>query len=524
MSEDGTEHIQKSEEGGAINEDDAIDTKPTEPAKNVDATDNNPNEAIAQVPPLTDAIAQVPPLTDANIRTETNETIQQAPIVNEKVNSPAVGVEKKKDDDKLAIYKALAIKLKKELVKCREELSKLRESSQTELDSLKNQIKELETTLNTERLANATRSATLEASVKSLRSQLEISEKDLQALQADFENYKIRASEIMQQHSSVQPISAKTFEEERYKKMKELNDEQKKHIVKLESLLACSQTKALEFESDIMQIRARLDETETELLASKALQNKYDSLLLENDNLKSALKQFNSRFSSSSFKGDMTYAGCDENHPDVRAKKVHSDSDGESLVKLDDSTLEVTTANKLQTKSKGSNEVLNSENKSDDNPTGVSPSASLKDDSQTNSSSSNDSSTSAYVHIRPTTFEIISRSSVLEDAQNQIDNLTKAYLDSESTNSLLSEQIRALKEEIRRIQRGTERLDLAENLEYLKNVMFKFLSLDSNQTEQKQRLVPVLSTILKLSPEETAKLNSLAAAEKATMASSFFKL
>jgi hypothetical protein len=86
---------------------------------------------------------------------------------------------------------------------------------------------------------------------------------------------------------------------------------------------------------------------------------------------------------------------------------------------------------------------------------------------------------------------------------------------------LLTEQNRVLKDEIRRLQRSVERIEMAENLEYLKNIIVKvcnklknfenktksnfilnkqFITL--NGGDERQRLIPVLSTILKLSPEE----------------------
>lgn len=45
--------------------------------------------------------------------------------------------------------------------------------------------------------------------------------------------------------------------------------------------------------------------------------------------------------------------------------------------------------------------------------------------------------------------------------------------ESESNNLLLTEQNRVLKNEIRRLQRSVERLEIAENLEYLKNILVK---------------------------------------------------
>ena len=56
-----------------------------------------------------------------------------------------------------------------------------------------------------------------------------------------------------------------------------------------------------------------------------------------------------------------------------------------------------------------------------------------------------------------------------------------------------------MKEEIRTYQRSEERHKHIENLEYVKNVILKFLTLGG---EERSRLVPVLSTILKLSKKE----------------------
>jgi hypothetical protein len=68
-----------------------------------------------------------------------------------------------------------------------------------------------------------------------------------------------------------------------------------------------------------------------------------------------------------------------------------------------------------------------------------------------------------------------------------------------------------LKEEIRTYQRSEERHKHIENLEYVKNVILKFLTLGG---EERGRLVPVLATILRLSREEVAQLQLLAKGER----------
>ena len=63
-----------------------------------------------------------------------------------------------------------------------------------------------------------------------------------------------------------------------------------------------------------------------------------------------------------------------------------------------------------------------------------------------------------------------------------------------------------LKEEIRTYQRSEERHKHIENLEYVKNVIMKFLTLSG--TQEKARLLPVLQTILKLKKEEVQQIQN----------------
>lgn len=166
-------------------------------------------------------------------------------------------VERKKEDDKLSMYKALAIKLKKELVKCRDELQNLRDVSEKESGTLKSKVEELEETLASERLANTTKTATLEASIRSLKGQLDEAEQDLHAIHIEFEAYKTRATKIMQQNNSSQSSVSKTIEEERYKQLRALNEEQKKQITRLESQLEASQAKNLELDMESKQFKSQ---------------------------------------------------------------------------------------------------------------------------------------------------------------------------------------------------------------------------------------------------------------------------
>lgn len=413
----------------------------------------------------------------------------------------------KKDADKIGIYKALAIKLKKELVKCREELQKLRENSIEESTKLHQDIESLRGQLESEKLNNVTTSASLEATVKSLRHQLETSENDLHKLKAEFENYRLKATQIMQQNNPVQMSMANIFEENRYKQLKALNEEQQKQISDLKQRFSIVSVTKDKLERESKMFQEQYDGLLEELKILKSTEKRCTSLARENENLKSILKQFCMKpselistnepqtSSETNYGTDQAESGGDKLPIGSEKQSVDTDNCDASSGPIDIHSVEPNCGN-------------------------LTP---KEESSQTTTNSSVDGSTSGYVHIKPATFEIISRSSVLEDAQNQIDHLTKAYLDSESTNALLTEQVKALKEEIRRVQRGNERMDLAENLEYLKNIVFKFLTIETGQVEQKQRLVTVLSTVLKLSPDETSRLMQLASSERASVASSFFK-
>jgi hypothetical protein len=83
-------------------------------------------------------------------------------------------------------------------------------------------------------------------------------------------------------------------------------------------------------------------------------------------------------------------------------------------------------------------------------------------------------------------------------------NTTELFNESELNNQRLNEQVALLKDEIRRLERNMDRTESISNLEYLKNVILKFFVLKS--TPERLQLIPVLVTMLKLSPEEQVQL------------------
>jgi len=93
----------------------------------------------------------------------------------------------------------------------------------------------------------------------------------------------------------------------------------------------------------------------------------------------------------------------------------------------------------------------------------------------------------------------------------QVRHLASLLSESEAQNSRLEKLTEVLKEEIRTYQRSEERYKHIENLEYVKNVFLKFLTLSGAQ--ERVRLIPVLKTILKLKKEEVDKIEELVRVE-----------
>ncbi|XP_065083245.1 GRIP and coiled-coil domain-containing protein 2 [Ochlerotatus camptorhynchus] len=106
------------------------------------------------------------------------------------------------------------------------------------------------------------------------------------------------------------------------------------------------------------------------------------------------------------------------------------------------------------------------------------------------------------------TVELQQTKEKLSKQESRVRHLAALLAEAEQDLAKLTQLNELLKEEVRRHERAIEREKHVHNSEYLKNVIFKFLTLNSG--DEKSHLVPVLNTILRLSPEETQKLNSVA--------------
>nr|XP_032627867.1 GRIP and coiled-coil domain-containing protein 2 isoform X3 [Chelonoidis abingdonii] len=110
----------------------------------------------------------------------------------------------------------------------------------------------------------------------------------------------------------------------------------------------------------------------------------------------------------------------------------------------------------------------------------------------------------------------------LNTTTKSADHLNGLLHESEATNAILMEQIKLLKSEVRRLERNQEREKSVANLEYLKNVLLQFIFLKSGS--ERERLLPVMDTMLQLSPEEKGKLVAIAHADVVTFLKISFKV
>ncbi|XP_065056187.1 GRIP and coiled-coil domain-containing protein 2-like isoform X2 [Rhopilema esculentum] len=100
--------------------------------------------------------------------------------------------------------------------------------------------------------------------------------------------------------------------------------------------------------------------------------------------------------------------------------------------------------------------------------------------------------------------------STLATAEKNVEHLSVLLAETEGSNVRLSEQIKVLKTEIRRMQKNQEREEALSNLEYLKNVIIKFMKCGATEREC---MVPVLTTMLKLNQEEKQFITEFAKGE-----------
>ncbi|XP_067944753.1 GRIP and coiled-coil domain-containing protein 2-like isoform X2 [Watersipora subatra] len=93
-------------------------------------------------------------------------------------------------------------------------------------------------------------------------------------------------------------------------------------------------------------------------------------------------------------------------------------------------------------------------------------------------------------------------------SEKQLEHLRELLNDSEATCLRYNEQVKLLKQEIRRLESNQQRENAISNMEYLKNIVYKFVTLESG--DERGRLLPVLNTMLKFNEEELSTMKRIA--------------
>ena len=124
----------------------------------------------------------------------------------------------------------------------------------------------------------------------------------------------------------------------------------------------------------------------------------------------------------------------------------------------------------------------------------------LPDDSVSVASSATEQLSTSYL-----TSQVTSLQSKVDAFELRVQQVSSLLHESEAENSKLTQLTDALKEEIRRNSRNNDREKHLENLEYVKNVVLQFITLGT-AADAKERLLPVLTTLLQLSPPEVEKI------------------
>ncbi|GMT31550.1 hypothetical protein PFISCL1PPCAC_22847, partial [Pristionchus fissidentatus] len=94
--------------------------------------------------------------------------------------------------------------------------------------------------------------------------------------------------------------------------------------------------------------------------------------------------------------------------------------------------------------------------------------------------------------------------------RQQLRWLQELHTEAETAAANMGEQMRVLKDEIRRLQHNSERISHVEgNTEYLKNIIVKFIQPEKVAGERRA-LIPILHTMLRLSDDERTMLQTIA--------------
>ncbi|GBM29832.1 GRIP and coiled-coil domain-containing protein 2 [Araneus ventricosus] len=366
---------------------------------------------------------------------------------------------------------------------------------------------------------------TLETKVSTQKQEILCAHKEVESIKQEFENYKVRVHSVLKQQKSTAPTLT-PIEENVKEKLESMVDKLKMQVKQLsEKLSAVSmEYEALQEEQDTLLQRynkaiedremkdtewhAKLEQLNAEKNKLRAAQEELSSQhLLQNEMLVSTYKK-QIKIMSDEHKRTVNELQKQLESADLEIARLQRDQQKTHGLPLtptvQDNPISFDILSQERQEGEGSESIDGSDTPIRHLSLATIPTSGFLPFEKLLQSPHDELSTSASFMSNQDNEKLLSD---LNAANKKIEHLSEVLNESESTNLRLSEQVRVLKEEVRRLERNKEREQHAENLEYLKNVFIKFATL--SPCSEKAMLIPVLTTMLKLSPAEQQQLKSI---------------
>ncbi|KAK9879645.1 hypothetical protein WA026_006710 [Henosepilachna vigintioctopunctata] len=388
------------------------------------------------------------------------------------------------------LYKKKTAELEKDVQLKEDEILNLNQ----QLESTRSQIEELSTelskdiaerqktinTLREEKEVIYLENLNSQQTTRQLHQKLSLKEQELLTISKEYDNYKIRAQSVLWQNQN-RDIGLE----------EKLND----NVSSLTSQVESLHSEIKELSNRIGYLQKENDELQTLRDSSNS---RYEEMYNQMSDYKSQYEQLMTKYNQA----------LDDHNETVRSLKVHAETLGQCYrQQLSDQEV------------RHNREIVELQSKIETSPTPAEillptlPSM-LREEGE--GSESVESMSNIPVPLEKLLSDVEDQKvhilkKQLNEHESKLSHLTELLADTEQDLVKHVQMNKVLKEEIRRHQRAVEREKHAENMEYLKNVVFKFVTLNSG--DEKSRLVPVLNTILKLSPDELRKLDMVAKGE-----------
>ncbi|KAG8586948.1 hypothetical protein GDO81_005520 [Engystomops pustulosus] len=476
---------------------------------------------------------------------------QQQDILQQEISSLQATLEQQ--EERSTKMKQLLVKTKKELADSKQiesdhlilqaSLKGELEASQQHVEAYKIQVAELTSekhkvqeqlralTEQHQRAAN-----TYQQKLLSLQEECTAAKAEQAAVTAEFESYKVRVHNVLKQQKNK---SASQAEQEAFKKEREhlqaMLDQVKTKLQETQHSLQMNTAELQTLQSDHDLLLERHNKMLQETVTKEAeLREKLCTLQSENMVLKTEHAQVVSQLSAQNEAQRNSFRDQVRHLQDDHRKTVETLQ--QQLTKVEAQLFQVKNEIALTSPSGSQQPLKSSRERRPADLHILDLYSSAREEGEGMETTDNESVSSASTHVA--TLEQLLTSPELKTAVDitqwqpelskeelteklnttlkSVEHLSGLLHETEATNAMLMEQITLLKNEIRRLERNQEREKSVANLEYLKNVLLQFIFLKAGS--ERQRLLPVIDTMLQLSPEEKGKLFAIAQGEEESAA------